>query len=232
MLITAFDKFTTLDYPNHLACIIFTGGCNLRCSYCHNAEMVLPEMLSKIANTIPFETVLNFLESRIGMLDGVVICGGEPTVQYDLPDRIDEIKALGFKVKLDTNGTNPRMLAKLLGKNCLDYVAMDLKDSFPYRKQLVGVNINQEQLKESIDLIKNSGIDYEFRSTILPSFHSLDILKKMGESIKGAKKWSLQRFRNKKTLDENFGGQGEFKGSEMDFLRSHLEEYAEVIEVR
>lgn len=232
MLITAFDKFTTLDYPNHLACIIFTGGCNLRCSYCHNAEMVLPEMLSKIDHKVPFETVLNFLESRIGMLDGVVICGGEPTVQHDLPERIEEIKAMGFKVKLDTNGTNPRMLAKLLERKRLDYVAMDVKDSLPYRKQLVGVDVDKDLIEESIDLIINSGVDHEFRSTILPAFHNLETLKKMGQSIKGAKRWALQKFRNQKTLTEIFGGLEEFEGSEMDFLKNQLGEYVEVIEVR
>lgn len=232
MFISAFDKFTTLDYPNHLACIIFTGGCNLRCSYCHNAEMVLPELIKKIEEPIPFETVLNFLLSRIGMLDGVVICGGEPTMQIDLPERIDEIKAMGFKVKLDTNGTNPQMLQKLVNEKRLDYIAMDLKDSLPYRKQLIGTDIARETIEKSIEIVMNSGIDYEFRSTILPAFHNLETMKKMGNNIRGAKKWALQKFRSNKTLTEMFGGLEEFEGDEMDFIKNQLAEYAEMIEVR
>lgn len=232
MFISALDKFTTLDYPNHLACIIFTGGCNLRCSYCHNAEMVLPELVKKIENPIPFQTVLNFLESRVGMLDGVVICGGEPTVQLDLADRIAEIKVRGFKVKLDTNGTNPQVLQKLIKRNLLDYIAMDLKDSLPYRKQLVGTDISKETVEKSIEIIMKSGLEYEFRSTILPAFHNLETMKKMGNSIKGAKKWAIQRFRSGKTLNEMFAGLEEFEGDEMEFIKNQLAEYAEMIEVR
>lgn len=218
MIITALNKFTALDFPGHLACIIFTGGCNLRCGYCHNGEFVLPEKLACLRSWLPFEAVKNFLISREGLLEGVVICGGEPTVQPDLLDRLAEIKALGYAIKLDTNGSRPGVLAEALKRNLIDYVAMDIKDALPYRKVLVGTDIPAENIRESIKIIMNSPIDYEFRSTILPSFHNQEVLDKMAKEIQGAKKWVWQKFRNQKTLNSRFNNENCFSDDELNTL--------------
>lgn len=231
MLITALTQFTTLDFPGRLACIVFTGGCNMRCGFCHNAEFVLPEKLSKLKTLLPFEVVKNFLKKRKGLLDGVVICGGEPTVQSDLLERIEEIKELGFAVKLDTNGSNPAVLKKLIERKLIDYVAMDLKDNFPYRKKLVGLAINDSLLKQSIQIIKESGIEHEFRTTILPEFHDERTLREMAKIV-GGSRWAWQRFRNGKTLESGFEGAIEYDLLKMEQMKHSLIDSVNRIELR
>jgi pyruvate formate lyase activating enzyme len=162
----------------------------------------------------------------------VSICGGEPTIHPDLPEKIKQIKDLGFMVKLDTNGTNPLMLEHLINEKLVDFLAMDLKDAPPYREELVGVKIPADILKVSIDLVKGSGVEYEFRSTILPKFHDLPTLRAMGETIRGADKWVLQGFRNAKTLREEFQGLPGFGRANLEELSSILAEYAKVVEFR
>jgi pyruvate formate lyase activating enzyme len=232
MLITALTKLTLLDFPGRLACIIFTGGCNLRCGYCHNAEFVLPERMAALGKGLPFETVKKFLESRKGMLDGVVICGGEPTLQLDLMEKLREIKEMGFAVKLDTNGSNPLALKRIIEAGLVDFVAMDVKDALPYRKELVGVTIGEEAIRESIRLIKESGLDYEFRTTVWPEFHGLEVMRKIGEEIDGAKNWYLQKGRRGKTLAEKFGQSAEYSEYELKSLVEELEGYADRMELR
>lgn len=235
MLITALTKFTTIDFPGRLACILFTGGCNFRCGFCHNAEFVLPERLKEITN-IPFETVINFLGERRGLLDGVSICGGEPTMHPDLPDKMREIKNLGFQIKLDTNGSNPAMLKRIIEEELVDYLAMDLKDALPYRKELVGVDIPAETIRQSIELVIAAGatprVEYEFRSTIIPYYHDLETLRKMGESITGAKKWVLQGFRNEKTLRDGFRDMPTFTDEQLQEFVDYLGVYAGKLEFR
>jgi pyruvate formate lyase activating enzyme len=236
MIITALTKFSAIDFPGRLACILFTGGCNFRCGFCHNAEFVLPEKLKELTNTIPFETVLNFLGERRGLLDGVSICGGEPTINPDLPEKMREIKNLGFEIKLDTNGSNPAMLEKIIDAGLVDYLAMDIKDALPYRQELVGVEVGEVTLRQSIALIKKAGqekdLDYEFRSTILPAYHDLDTLRRMGDAIAGAKKWVLQGFRPGKTLREGFRDMTSFEESELGELTRYLSVYADKLEFR
>ena len=232
MLITALTKFSAIDFPGRLACILFTGGCNLRCGFCHNAEFVLPERLKELTNPVPFETVLNFLGERRGLLDGVSICGGEPTVHQDLPERMKDIKNLGFQIKLDTNGSNPAMLEKIIAAGLVDYLAMDIKDALPYRPELVGVEIDAGLIRRSVALVKNAGVEYEFRSTILPTFHDLETLRSMGEIITGAKKWVLQGFRNTKTLRDGFRDMPTFSDLQLDDMTKYLSVYAEKLEFR
>lgn len=231
MLITALTKFTALDFPGKLACIVFTGGCNFRCGFCYNDEFVLPERLAGLKTPIPFEVVLNFLKSRRGFLDGVVICGGEPTVQVDLEDRIREIKELGYSVKLDTNGSNPLVLKRLIDKRLVDFIAMDLKDDLPYRRELVGVAISPDLIRRSIGLIKESGLDYEFRTTVVPGFHDEEVVRRMGGVLGRVRKWSLQRFVGKKTLDPQFGVLGEVT-VDMKGLMGIAGEFSEEGEIR
>jgi len=232
MIITALTQFTATDFPGRLACILFSGGCSLRCGFCHNAEFVLPERLKELTQTIPFENVLAFLKQRKGMLDGVVFCGGEPTINADLLEKMKAVKDLGFQVKLDTNGTNPLMLERALEQGLVDYIAMDLKDALPYREKLVGRLIDADTIKRSIGLVKGSGVEYEFRSTILPSFHDLTTLRQMGHAIRGVDKWVLQGFRNIKTLSGDFNGLAGFENTELQALTKTLAEFAKVVECR
>ena len=166
MFITGVQKLTLLDYPGHISAIIFTGGCTMRCGFCHNPEFVLPESLKKLQDhQITEKSVLRFLMTRKNLLDGVVVCGGEPTLHHDLPEFLTKIKAMGFQTKLDTNGANPRMLQKLLHERLVDYIAMDYKHTIAGYPSLT-LSDKGEQIRESIATIKTSQVDYEFRSTI------------------------------------------------------------------
>ena len=159
MIIDGFERLTLLDYPEHISCIIFTRGCNLRCSYCQNSSLML---LKKTPGNVSEEEVLDYLQKRKNVLDGIVISGGEPTVQKGLIDFIKKVKAIGLKVKLDTNGFNPKVLKEVLDQNLVDYVAMDIKHSFKHYENIAKCKVNTKLLEESIKLLKNSGIDYEF----------------------------------------------------------------------
>ncbi|MBT3419512.1 MAG: anaerobic ribonucleoside-triphosphate reductase activating protein [Candidatus Magasanikbacteria bacterium] len=212
-----------IDFPEKIACIIFTAGCNFRCGYCHNPEFVLPERIKKIKKSfIPIEAAYNFLKKRKGLLDGVVISGGEPTVLYDLPEFIEGIKKMGFLVKLDTNGNNPSMLKQLIEKELIDYVAMDVKTSEGHYKKLVGEKVKRAYIKESINIIKTSNIPYEFRSTIIKQVHTKKILKNMAHLVSGAKKYVLQEFRPGETLDPVYGEYTGFSRKEMEDIAKDI----------
>ena len=188
------QKNSLIDFPQKVAAIVFTQGCNFRCGYCHNPELLeFSEKTDFDANCF-----FNFLKTRIGKLDGVVITGGEPTLQSDLYDFIKEIKALGFAVKLDTNGTNPVVTEKLLKENLLDYIAMDIKAPLEKYREITDVNVDTKKIKQSIKLIMNSFIDYEFRTTVLKSQLSFEDFNNIGEMIKGSKKYYLQKFQASK----------------------------------
>jgi pyruvate formate lyase activating enzyme len=233
MLISGVQKFTLLDYPNVPSCIIFTAGCNFRCGYCHNPEFVLPELLQKIRDSfIPERAVLNFLDERKGMLDGVVISGGEPTIMADLPLFIRKVKERGFLVKLDTNGNNPGMLRKLLEDELLDYIAMDIKTTLEEYPKLVGPCVRAEHITESVQMIKESGVDYDFRSTVVKELHPPERLIEMGEMICGAKQWYLQQFRPGHTLDPKFGEYHSYTDGELESLRELVVPYAEKVGIR
>ena len=184
------DKLSLLDYDEKLSCVLFAKACNFRCPFCHNGLTVLES-----ETYIPFDQILEFLNSRKGKLDAVVITGGEPTLMDDIVSKITTIKSMGFLIKLDTNGTKPEVIKDLLDRNLIDYIAMDIKNSLNMYPCTVGVKkIDEERIKESIKLIQNSGIDYEFRTTLVSEFHTLESIKEMGELIKGSKKLYLQQF--------------------------------------
>ncbi|MDD4294522.1 MAG: anaerobic ribonucleoside-triphosphate reductase activating protein [Candidatus Omnitrophica bacterium] len=157
------QKTSLIDYPGHVSCIVFTQGCNLRCPYCHNPELVYPELFCE---RISEKDVFDFLNTRIEKLEGVVITGGEPTLHDDLPDFIAKVKALGFKVKLDTNGTNPEMLEFISKNKLVDFIAMDIKAPFNKYDLLSGVSVDLSAIEKSINIIEMSGIDYLFRTTM------------------------------------------------------------------
>lgn len=184
------DKFSLLDYDENVSVVLFAPTCNFRCPFCHNGQSVLENN-----QAIPFDEILDFLKTRTGLIDAVVISGGEPTLMNDLVSKIEKIKELGFKIKLDTNGTNPDVLRKLLRKNLLNYIAMDIKNSEDKYAETVGVtNPLLDKIKESISIIMDSGIDYEFRTTLVAEYHSKESIEKMGKLIEGAKKLYLQKF--------------------------------------
>ena len=184
------DKFSLLDYDERVSVVLFAPTCNYRCPFCHNGQSVLGNNQS-----IPFDEILDFLKSRVGLIDAVVVTGGEPTLMPDVIEKIKKIKELGFEIKLDSNGTNPQIIRELLRKNLINYIAMDIKNSEEKYPETVGVpNPLMDKIKESISLIMNSGIDYEFRTTLVSEYHTKESIEKMGELIKGAKKLFLQKF--------------------------------------
>lgn len=194
MRIAGLQKLTLLDYPGHIGCTIFTSGCNYRCPFCHNASLVIrPQEQPEIAETDFF----SFLQKRIGILQGVCVTGGEPTLNQDLPRFLDKIKQLGFLIKLDTNGTAPSMLNDLICNNLIDYVAMDIKNSKEKYATTIGLdNYDITPIDESISILINGCIPYEFRTTIVKEFHTKDDLLSIAHWIKGADKYFLQSFKD------------------------------------
>ncbi|MDD5769981.1 MAG: anaerobic ribonucleoside-triphosphate reductase activating protein [Candidatus Gracilibacteria bacterium] len=231
MLISGIQKTTLLDYPGKISCIIFTAGCNLRCIYCHNGDFVLPEKIKEIKNFIPEEIFFNFLKNKIGILDGVVICGGEPTLQKNLVKFCGKIKDLGFLVKLDTNGQNPRILKELLEKRLVDYIAMDIKGDYENLQNLLGINYLKDDYFESIKIIKNSQIDYEFRTTLVKNYHNLADFEKVVKQIDGSKKYFLQNYKGGNTLVPDFDGKSFLNNELIDFKNIALK-YVESCNIR
>lgn len=197
MQIGGVQKTSLLDFPEKICAIVFTQGCNFRCGYCHNPELIVFKQPAW-TNAGFFD----FLKTRQGKLDGVVITGGEPCLQKDLLDFVKEIKSLGFLVKLDTNGTFPDILEQVMPY--LDYIAMDIKAPLEKYKEIVGLNINIQNISNSINIIMNGKVDYEFRTTVVKSQLSINDFYNIADLISGAKRYYLQKFIPTKTLDKNF----------------------------
>jgi len=193
MEISGLQKLTLLDYPGELACTLFTRGCNFTCPFCHNSSLVLLD--KNPADIIPTEDILNFLKTRYGKIDGVCITGGEPLLQPDLKDFIKKVKSIGYKVKLDTNGYLPEKLKDLIDANLIDCVAMDIKNTFQKYAETVGrKTIDIDRIKQSIDIIEKSGVDYEFRTTAIKEYHNISDFKEIAKILKGAKAYFIQNF--------------------------------------
>jgi pyruvate formate lyase activating enzyme len=204
------QKTTLIDYPGQVAATVFLIGCNFRCPWCYSKELVLPEIIKKQPRVSEKE-LFDFLKEKKGLIEGVVVCGGEPTIQKDLPVFLKKIKELGFSVKLDTNGSNPEMLKKLIEEKLVDYVAMDVKAPKEKYGEVVGVEVDVNKIQKSIDILKEGKVDYEFRTTVVPSFHSkediLRIAKWLGSDFppgSGQGKYYLQNFRAEKTINPEF----------------------------
>lgn len=233
MEVGGLEKSTLIDYPGRIAATVFLIGCNFRCPFCYSSELVLPEKILKQPR-ISEKDFFKFLNERKGLLDGVVICGGEPTIQKDLPGFIKKIKNLGFLVKLDTNGSNPEILKKLIADKLVDYIAMDIKaplKSLKYEKA-TGVKVDLEKIRKSIEIIKNSGIDYEFRTTVVPTIHTKKDVIQIAKDIGPAKKYFLQNFRAEKTIDPHFE---RIKPYLKDFLleiKKEIAKFFDVCEIR
>ncbi len=216
MLISGIQKLSLLDFPDTPACIVFTPGCNFRCGMCHNPEFVLPEKILQIKDSfIPEDAFFAFLQQRKDMLEGVVITGGEPTLMGDLIPFTQKIKNMGFKVKLDSNGSLPQILQKIIDKKIIDYIAMDIKSDPDEYETVAGLCMKPERIRTSIKTIINSGIPHEFRSTLIKEIHTPQILRKMAQEIRGAQNIFLQSFRSEHTLDPAFKQMTSFDEDEM-----------------
>ena len=192
MLINGFQKLTILDYPGKVACIVFTPGCNFRCPFCHNASLVTH--IDK-ETYIDVDEVLAYLKKRQGLLDGVVITGGEPLLQNGIEEFIAEIKSLGYSVKLDTNGSFPEKLISIVEKGLVDYVAMDIKNSKEKYGMTTGLkDFDITPIEKSVDYLLQNKVDYEFRTTIVKDFHTVDDIQDIVVWLKGAHKYFLQNF--------------------------------------
>lgn len=197
MKIYGLQKMTLLDFPEHVACTVFLGGCDFRCPFCHNYE--LAEASAK--PVMEEEELLAFLKKREGLLDGVAFTGGEPCLHTGLPDLFKRIRQMGFAIKLDTNGCHPELLQRLLEQGLVDYVAMDIKNSPEKYAQTAGVDhVDMARIQKSIALIMDQSPDYEFRTTVIQELHEEEDFPKMGEMIRGAKKYFLQGFTDRDTV--------------------------------
>lgn len=202
MKIGGFQKLSTVDYPGHLCCTIFLMGCNLRCKFCHNPRLVnMPDHTENVT----LKDIVTFLEKRKGILEGVCISGGEPTVHKDLESLIRQIKVMGYKVKLDTNGTNPEAVKNLIDQGLVNYVAVDIKATAEKYEEVAGCGVNTDNIKKTIEIVMNSKVDYEFRTTFLPDLDEKDI-SEIAKSLAGSKRYVVQQFRNNTTLSEEYIG--------------------------
>ncbi len=219
------QKFSLIDYPGKLSCVVFTGGCNFRCPFCQNKDLVLwPEKLKSIS----FDYVLKCLEEKRGWVDGLVLLGGEPTIHEDLTEVAEEVKNRGFLVKLDTNGSNPNMLRRMIKAKLVDYVAMDVKAplNFEHYSKAIGVTNKKyfNNVLKSIKLLKASRIDYEFRTTVVPKILTLDDVKVIARQIRPAKAYYLQQFSPHNTLDKSFEKVKPYPLTQLEELRAWIDE--------
>jgi len=186
------EKLSLLDYDKVISCTLFMAGCPFRCPFCHNSELVINP---QDAQTIPWSEIKDYLIKRKGVLDGVCITGGEPTLMPDLVDKIKEMRDLGYMIKLDTNGSRPEIIRQLLDQHLVDYIAMDIKNSLQNYNKTIGLkDFDLEKIKASIDLLMHSGIKYEFRTTIIEEFHSEQDIRDISQLIKGCRKYRLQKY--------------------------------------
>jgi pyruvate formate lyase activating enzyme len=215
MIIGGLQKMSLTDYPGQISAIVFTKGCNLRCPYCYNAGLNAIETGEE--SDISEKEVLDFLEKRKGKLDAVVITGGEPTLHSSLEGFMAKIKDKGYLVKLDTNGTNPEAIKGIWEKGLIDYIAIDLKGPADKYQQVAGVSIDIDKYKQAIDYVIKSRIPHEFRSTIVPALLSKSDISLMGEMIRGADRWYLQKFiSNVDMIDNTLKNTPSFTDKEME----------------
>ena len=220
MLIGGFQKFSLTDYPGESCAIVFTQGCNFRCPYCHNPELVEP---ASYETPIPENYVLDFLKRRKTMLEGVTVTGGEPLLQKDLRFFLKNIKEMGYTVKLDTNGSFPEQLKKIIEEGLADYIAMDIKAPLEKYASVTRVNVNMKDIQKSIDIIIHSNLNYHFRTTVLKSLLDFNDLKLIYELIKKTNNYILQKFEfSGKILDNSLLGKVEYEEKEIQEFQNAI----------
>jgi pyruvate formate lyase activating enzyme len=222
MRIGAYLKFSLIDYPGKVCAIIFTQGCNFRCPYCHNPELVNSELWGA---SVPEEEIFQFLKSRQGKLEAVEITGGEPTLQPDLATFLGKIKKLNYLVKLDSNGSRPEVLKKIIELGLVDYLAMDVKAPLEKYQEVTNSPVEPEKIRRSIEIIMNSGLAYEFRTTVVKSQLGRKDILKIGELIKGAQLYVLQKFVPSKVLKPEFIEEATYSGQEFRYLKNDCQEF-------
>lgn len=230
MIIGTVRKSSLIDFPGRVSAVVGTQGCNMHCFWCHNAYLI-PRTPPRKSPVIETDHFLDFLFERKKLLEGVVITGGEPTIHDDLPNFCREIKALGFAVKLDTNGTNPTILNELMRHDLIDYVAMDVKTDLNQYPQLFRETIDTHCITDSINLLQSSGKPYEFRTTCVTPFVSVDNIDEIGAIINGAPKYYLQRYANP-VEDVQTGSYGIPNESDLVELKNRIEPYVVQCEIR
>ena len=236
MEIKGFVDLSLVDWDGKLSAVLFLPRCNFRCPFCHNSTLVLhPER----EETIPFERVENYLKKQRGWIDGVCITGGEPTLHGDLPDLCSKLKEMGFLVKIDTNGTNPTMVKELIEKELVDYIAIDIKAPLTVEKYSKAIGVDAEKLlrkvKETVRVLVGSKVDYEFRTTVVPTLHEEKDIEEICRGIKGCKKYVLQKFDvslGKTTLDPEFGKLKPFTDEEMKTFLTMAQEILPNVKLR
>ena len=229
MLISGLQKLTLLDYPGKVACTVFTGGCNFRCPFCHNSTLVLP---GQIAHDSSEEAVLNFLRKRVGVLDGVAVTGGEPLLHADIGDFLKEVKALGFLVKLDTNGSFPDRLISLVEAGLVDRVAMDIKNAPALYAKTAGLeHFDLAGVERSKDFLLEGRVDYEFRTTVVKGLHTRESLTEAAHWIEGAKEYYLQQYKDSGAILDSTGLSG-FDADEMHALADAVRPIVPTVQVR
>jgi len=229
MIIGGFQRFSLIDYPDKICAIVFTQGCNFRCPYCHNPELVDPK---KFGIELKEAEILSFLDRRKGKLDAVTITGGEPLLQLDLSTFLSEVKRLGYLVKLDTNGSFPSRLEGIMQSKFVDYIAMDIKISLDKYHQVIKRKIDTRKILDSIRLIMDSGLDYEFRTTVVKALFEKDDFYKIGQLIKNARLYVLQKFVPSKTLDDTFLDMKSCTGEELDCFKEIMEGFVQKCIIR
>ncbi len=227
MLIHGFNKTTLLDYPGLVAATVFTGGCNFRCPFCQNGDLVLNPMSQPL---IPEEEVLSHLKKRKGITQGLCITGGEPTLNPDLKDFIKKVKDIGLKVKLDTNGYRPEVLKELVTGGFIDYVAMDIKSSLDEYELVAGVKLDTGKIKESIDFLIGGTLPFEFRTTVVKELHSKASFDKIGKLIHGAEKYYLQAYVDSDRVIKP--GLSSYTKEELSEFLPILKEHVKMVEIR
>jgi len=230
MKIVGFAKTSLLDWDGCIAATVYLAGCNFRCPFCHNRDLVLsPETLDEI----PLAKIQEYLESNKEFLDGVVVTGGEPTIHPGLPGLVKQLRDCGMGIKLDTNGSNPDMIADLLDAGLLDYIAMDLKGPVtPKYSDLIGVSAPIEKIKKSISIIMNSSVNYEFRTTVVPILLEESDIEAMAAYIGGARKYALQQFRPKNTIDANLAVINPYPTDRLQGMAETAKQYVKKVIVR
>lgn len=229
MILGGYQKLTLIDYPGKIATTVFTVGCSFRCPFCHNPELVNLRLAHDEKSEKEF---FEFLKKRKGKIEGVCITGGEPTIQPDLIDFIKKIKKLGFEVKLDTNGSRPDVLKKLLDAKLLDFVAMDIKNSLKRYNKTIGNKVDIDRVKLSVDLIRNSRLPYEFRTTVVPGIHTEKDFEEIAKWIGGAKSYYLQEYREIKILDPKLKKKTKGKKIDLEKIKEKIEKNFDKMGIR
>lgn len=228
--IKGWQKTSLIDYSPYTTSVLFLGGCNFRCNYCHNPDLVLN--FNKIPD-IDVNEVFEYLKSKKKWIDGVCITGGEPTMHKDLPLFISKFKEIGMKVKLDTNGSNPSMIKELIDKKLIDYIAMDIKTALEDYEKVAVVHIDKEKIKESVSLIKNSSVDYSFRTTVIPGLIGKREIFLISKWLEGAKRFCIQQFRTSKPLvNKELQKLKPYTKEELDEMALTAKPFFEKVEVR